>query len=185
MFNKKGDVTFRSIMFVFVKFIIVILVLSTIIGFVNRFVYFDSDTTSLESEIFFQSLMRSPQGPSFYDTEAKRLYPYTVDLDFFTDYKGQLEKVFNYSKDYIAAKITLQGNDGKSVINGQKIEPVYYNKKKYEIWDEIAKMKIKETSRGTGPGDIKNFNKQYYVTIKKGDKIFTGNLNVRILMLKS
>lgn len=185
IYNKRGDVAFRSIMFAFVKFVIVILVLFTLIFFIRKFVFFDADTGELESEVFVNSIMRSPHGPSYFDKDTGRVYPFVVDINFFTGNKGNLKKAFNYSEKYIAAKISLNNKNGKSTIEGEEISPVYYNKKKFDVWKEIADMKFGRPGNDKGPGDVKDFKKRYYVNIKTDNERVPGFIDIKVLMLKS
>lgn len=181
MFNKKGDVAFRSVMFAFVKFIIVILVLVTLMTFIWKFVYFEADTTELEAELFVNQLMRSPQGPSYFDPQTERLYPFVVDLSFFRE-ENHLKKAFNFSDDFISAKISLYDSEGRPAIDGEHIEPVFFNKDKYNVWDDIANLNLKGQ---TGPGDIADFSNKYYVTIRDNDKTYAGFIKISVLMTKS
>ncbi|MFW5991436.1 MAG: hypothetical protein ACOCQX_04355 [Candidatus Nanoarchaeia archaeon] len=182
-FNKDGQIVFSAVMFAFIKLIIIMFVLFTLIFFIRRFIYFEDDTTELESEIFFNSLLNSRHGPSFVDEETGRVYPGLIELSFFNN-PNELEDAFSLEQKFLAAKISLYNSTGGRVVNGKAVHQVYFKKDDYRAWKEISEMSF-AIGQDTGPGDIADYTKKQYVNIRAGEKVVPGYIEVKVLMLKS
>ncbi len=185
---RQGEVSFESSVFLFINMTLVLIVLFSIVVYVQKYLTVNDDITESETEVLMYSLLMNPDGPTKYDHDTMRLFPGTVDPDFFSDGDEILEKIFSMGKmePYFAMKISLYETDGRPFQqNGRTVEPVYYLRDKYDIWVETARMKYRIMNSFRGPGSVLESKKKYLVNIAGAEKARTAIMEVSIVMLRS
>jgi len=126
--SKKAQMIFNTYIMIFFRITIVLLVAISMKLFVYAFIDNSTDTDRVESEIFMQSLLNSPNGISYDDN---RIYPGLIDIKQFKE--ADLDKAFFYEKNrFLAAKIELLD------FEGNMIEEKIYNEAYYQIWYPMA-----------------------------------------------
>ncbi len=179
----KSQTTIKILGHTFVRMLIVIIVLFSIVLLVNRFIIVDEDITELESALLVRSIMSNPHGPSFVDESTGRVYPYLIDVDFFRNSPDEkLSEVFDYSLDspYVAMKISLQDFDGGGYRQGGwSLPSAYLNKRYYEAWEKIATTDVQ------GAGSVYKEEQVYFVNVIDGDERKKGFLKIIVLLTMS
>ena len=174
--------------FTFVKMLIVILVLLVIIVMVNRHIIIDDDIREQEAHILISSLFTHPYGPSFYDEDIGRMYPYTIDSDFFRGNPDEkMEEIFYYSTDepHVSIKVELLSMSDDYYEHttdikpyDEELEPAYLHERQYNAWSGIA------STEAVGPGSILEEEKLYFVNIVDNGQKNKGIIRVVVLLMR-
>ncbi len=174
--------------FTFVKMLIVILVLSVIMVMVNRYVVVDDDIREQEAHILISSLLTHPDGPSFYDEDIGRTYPYTIDAEFFRGNSNEkMEEIFHYStgEPHVAIKVELLSMsddyyEHTSYVEpyDEELDPAYLHERQYNAWSRIA------STDAVGPGSVLEEERRYFVNIVDNGQKNKGVIRVVVLLMR-
>jgi hypothetical protein len=179
--DKKGEISFKEIMFMFARLLILIIIFFSIVFVSRKNIIVTSDISDTETEIMLRSILSNKNSIIYYDKSLDRAYPYVMDVRKF-DGNYDLEKAFNFGKSQraFAAKITLFGMDEKPYIyKGKNTEPVYINKQNYPIWINMAKTKF------SGPGSAKEKTKKYYINVMEDGRLKSGIVEISVVIPNS
>lgn len=178
--GKRAGITFSTLIFAFYRMMILFMVALALVLFVRQFVKASIDISDVESELFAQGLMKSPDGLSYVDPVTGRVYPGVIDYDTFTDIpklEEKLNNVFYYEKNmFIAADVELLSQDGKQF---KSAAPAYYNKDMYQVWYPLAKTGF------IGAGGAELYKKIYPVLIREQSGYTEGLVRITIVMPRS
>jgi len=174
--NKKGGTAFSTLIFAFFRFTILVFVALALVFFTRQFMKVSIDVNEVEAEIFSHGLMNSPNGISYVDP-AGRMHPGMVNAQDFKSVFGtktRLETAFYYEDNrFIAAQIQLYKN-------GQAyLEPVYYNKEFFNIWQPFGMTKFK------GKGSAFVTEKYYPVQVKDNDVTEEALMKITVAIPRS
>lgn len=173
---KKAELSFKQVMFMFAKFVMLIIIMFLIVYTTKKYIIVTSDITDLESEIMLRSLMTNKGSVIFYDEAIDRAYPFLIDIDKFKlHYSETLANTFDYGKPQrvFAARLRLFDIKGE---NYKGADTMYINKDRYNEWERLAK------ARFFGPGSAAEKTKKYYVNIIDNGCIERGVVEISIVM---
>jgi|WetSurMetagenome_2_1015567.scaffolds.fasta_scaffold681283_2 hypothetical protein len=181
--GKKSEITFKEIMFMFARLLILLIIFFSIIFITKKYIIVTSDISKTEAEIMLRSIMSNKNSVIYYDEAIGRTYPYVMDVKKFDgNYDPKLEKAFNFGKEQraFAAKITLFGIDEKPYqYNGKATVPVYINKPNYKVWIDMARTGF------LGPGAATEKTKKYYVNVMDDATLKPGIIEVSLVIPNS
>lgn len=179
-FNKKGEIAFNTLIFVFYRMVVLLFVTLMLWVFVSYFVKINIDIDKVEAEVFMQGLINSPNGLSYVNPVTNRLYPGVIDFSNYNSGKiqDQLNQAFYFTENnYIAAQIHLLDLNGNPY---SSIEPKYYNEKeKFRMWYGLGNAGF------SGQGSAKVFEKVYPVIILNNQKKENGLLKIIVAIPNS
>ncbi|MBN2457735.1 hypothetical protein JXB31_01230 [Candidatus Woesearchaeota archaeon] len=184
LFNRKAELAFKQIMFMFARMLILIIIFFSIVYVTKKHIIATSDITDTEIEIMMQSIMSNKNGLIYYDQTIDRAYPHVIDPGKFrSDVPVNLDNVFSFGADQkiIAANITLFDMDGERYMdkNGNPLMSAYINEAYYRTWLDMARSSF------IGPGGAVEKTKRYYVHIKEEQGLVPGIVAVSIVMPNS
>jgi len=167
--DRRGGLSFKSILMAFYKLIVLIIVAVAMFMFVTQFLRMNIDVFDVESEIFAYGVMHSTGGLSH--VENDRVYPTRINLDKAHD----LSKGLYFEENrYISAKFEFLDRNEKELKS-----PYYFNKDYFELWYPLSSYFNK------GPGASQRKFKTYPVSYMKGDQVIPGMLRMTIVIPNS
>lgn len=174
--NKKAELSFKQVIFMFARFVILIIILFSIVYTTKRYIITTAEISDTESEIMLRSLMTNKGSVVYYDEKIDRVYPYTIDLNRMKSaYADEFEDIFDWGEPerMFAARVMLFDMDGKKY---QGAETMYINKRHYSEWKELAR------ARFPGPGSATEKTKQYYVNVIEDGTLKRGIAEVSVVI---
>jgi hypothetical protein len=181
--GKKGEITFKEIMFMFARLLILLIIFFSIVFISKKYIVVTSDISEIEAEIMHRSIMSNKNSIIYYDSVIDRAYPYVIDAKKFDGtFDQRFEQTFNFGKDQraFAAKITLYGLNQKPYqYDGKATVPVYVNEPYYNIWIDMAKTGF------LGPGATTEKTKRYYVNVMDNGIFKSGIVEVSVVIPNS
>jgi len=191
--NKKGEIAFEQIIFMFVRMIILIILFFSIVYITKKYIYPTNKVEGVEAEIMIRSLMSNRNSVIYYDEAIDRVYPFIIDprkfpgqshstYDPVSGESFNLEKTFDFGEDQklLAAKLTLFDSDGRLYqYNSHELQPVYINEKYYDTWLAMARTGF------FGPGGSTEKTKQYHVNIMDNGKLRPGIIEISVVLPNS
>ncbi|MBS3121442.1 hypothetical protein J4434_00980 [Candidatus Woesearchaeota archaeon] len=161
-FNKKADVAYWQLMFLFVRLFVLTLVMFSLVFLVHVFVDNYTNIQKEEMNLFVEHLIYSKNGLSYADKQTGRSYPGIINYDEVKspqDIEAKLNKAFSYGNyPLIAAHFEFVSLPILSVWNpeleNEEIEALnefYYNKEKYDEWKYLTgwanKIKVQSAKK--------------------------------------
>ena len=111
MDKKKASISFQSLIWVF-RIIFIIIMCFSVIFMIGAFISTHIDVFEAEADIFFQRLVHSKNGISYYDEEIDRLYSLVIDIDKIKSdsFEEELGKAIYYGDEnkQVGARIHVQ-----------------------------------------------------------------------------
>lgn len=162
----KAQVSF-TILQTIPRLIFLIIVLFSVIYLVRGYVADNLNVQKVQSEVFINRIIYSPNGISYYDKELETAIPGTIDPSLITD--ANLDNLMDYKDgSFIAGKITLFD------VQSKQIASAIYNEKTYSRWKPLVGQ--------VGIGGISEFKRSVLVTFVDKDKLKEGILKFEVLM---
>lgn len=174
MDRKKASISFQSLIWVF-RIIFIIIMCFSVIFMIGAFISTHIDVFEAEADIFFQRLIHSKNGISYYNEEIDRLYPLVIDLDKLKSdsFKEEIEKSIYYGdkNKQVGARIHVQDLEKKINLT------LFYNKEFYNSKKVLVDAKLTE-----GPGGARAIVREISVLVKEGQDLRKGMLLVEVVI---
>lgn len=174
MDRRKASISFQTLIWI-VRIIFIIIMCFSVVFMIGAFISTNIDVFEAEADIFFQRLIHSKNGLSYYDGEVGRLYPLVIDIEKLKSdsFKEELEKAVYYGDEnkQVGARIHVQDLEKK--IN----YTLFYNKEFYNSKKVLVDAKLTE-----GPGGARAITREVSVLIKEGQNSRKGKLLVEVVI---
>jgi len=149
----------------------------SVVFMIRAFISAHIDVFEAEADIFFQRLVHSKNGLSYYDEEIGRLYPLVIDIDKLKSdsFKEELEKAIYYGdkNEQVGARIHVQDLEKKEDYT------IFYNQKFFERKKEMISAGPGYTK---GPGGARAIVRELSVLVKEGQNLRKGMLLVEVVI---
>lgn len=161
-FNKKADVAYWQLMFLFVRLFVLTLVMFSLVFLVHVFIDNYTNIQKEEMDLFVEHLIYSKNGLSYTDKETGRSYSGIINYDEIKspqDVEAKLNKAFSYGNyPLIAAHFEFMSMPilevWKPELQNEEIGALnefYYNKEKYDEWKYLTgwanKIKVQSAEK--------------------------------------
>lgn len=148
--------------YTFLRLTFIIIFFYTIYAFASYGTKTTLDIQKTKDLLFTERIIYSPSAFIYTNPVTKRSYPGIIDPERFN--QEVLDKALNYSKNNIAAKLTLKNLDNNET------KEIYLNKKGYDRWEPLTKFE--QYNKNT---------EERYVLIKNKERLSKGLLEVEVV----
>ena len=145
--NKKSQLAYFQLMFMFIRIAVLLLVLFSIVILVHMFVNESMNVQDEEVKMFPEFLLYSKYGLSHYDQQTNRVYPGILNYAEITNtnlIQAKLDHSFDYGN-YKLMAIKFNFVDLDPQVEG--IQEFYYKKERYDEWMGLTGLKARITKQ--------------------------------------
>ncbi len=166
--NKKAQIS-HTVLKSILWFFFLIVVLLSIVFLVRGYITVVIDTKDIEADLFYNEVLFTKGGISYYDTIIDRVYPGIIDINKFNDDVFSKSISYGSTNYFISANLSLISPDGK------EIGSFIYNEEWYKKWKPLTKRYL------PGPGSATKIQKQSYVLVRQKEGIIPAILYAEII----
>lgn len=169
----------KEFWWMFSRMIIIIIVAFTMYVIVKKHIVATEDISRTESGVYMYSLLTSPNGFSYKDSDTGRVVPFTIDIrKYDSNPEKILEDLFFFDKYdmMMTLRMSIFDEAGNPYFQNSLKDVIYYNERYYSSWSKTAQSNL------PGAGSYKENTKTFYVRIFDGKEFKGGYVEVSIVL---